>query len=62
MLVVDGKNTLQYRPVTLGAREGNLRVVQSGLTAADRIVVNGLFRLRPGMPVAPQIVAMEKES
>jgi RND family efflux transporter MFP subunit len=62
VLVVDGKNTLQYRPVTLGAREGNLRVVQSGLTAADRIVVNGLFRLRPGMPVAPQIVAMEKES
>jgi RND family efflux transporter MFP subunit len=62
VLVVDARNTLQYRPVTLGAREGNLRVVQSGLTVADRIVVNGLFRLRPGMPVAPQIVAMEKES
>ena len=61
VLVVDGKNTLQYRAVTLGAREGDLRVVRSGLTANDRIVVNGLFRLRPGMPVAPQLVAMEKE-
>lgn len=61
VLVVDDKNTLQYRPVTLGAREGDLRVVKSGLTASDRIVVNGLFRLRPGMPVAPVLGAMEKE-
>lgn len=61
VLVVDGKNTLQYRPVTLGAREGDLRVVTSGLTAADKVVVNGLFRLRPGMTVAPNVVAMEKK-
>lgn len=62
VLVVDKANVLQYRIVTLGAREGDLRVIKSGLTAADRIVVNGLFRLRPGTPVAPTLVAMEKES
>jgi multidrug efflux system membrane fusion protein len=62
VLVVDEKNTLQYRAVTLGAREGDLRVVKSGISGADRIVVNGLFRLRPGMTVAPNVVAMEKES
>ena len=61
VLVVDAKSTLQYRAVTLGAREGDLRVVKSGLDAKDRVVVNGLFRLRPGMPVAPTVVAMEKE-
>ena len=61
VLVVDDKNTLQYRAVTLGAREGDLRVIKSGLTATDKIVINGLFRLRPGMPVAPSVVAMEKE-
>lgn len=61
VLVVDEKNTLQYRAVTLGAREGDLRVVKSGLSASDRIVVNGLFRLRPGMPVSPNLVAMEKK-
>jgi RND family efflux transporter MFP subunit len=61
VLVVDAKNTLQYRPVTLGAREGDLRVVTSGLTAADKVVVNGLFRLRPGMAVTPNVVAMEKK-
>jgi membrane fusion protein, multidrug efflux system len=68
VLIVDRKNVLQYRAVTLGAREGELRVVKSGLAAGDRVVVNGLFRLRPGMPVAPLVtsmetaVAMEKES
>lgn len=61
VLVVDAKNTLQYRAVTLGAREGDLRVVKSGITANDKVVVNGLFRLRPGMPVAPNVVAMEKK-
>jgi RND family efflux transporter MFP subunit len=61
VLVADAKNTLQYRPVVLGAREGALRVVTSGLAANDRVVVNGLFRLRPGMTVAPKLVAMEKE-
>lgn len=62
VLVVGKDNTLEYRAVTLGAREGGLRVITSGLHANDRIVVNGLFRLRPGMPVAPTVVAMEKAS
>lgn len=62
VLVVDAENTLQYRAVTLGAREGDLRVVKSGLTAKDKIVVNGLFRLRPGMPVAPSLSSMESGS
>lgn len=62
VLVVGKDNTLEYRAVTLGAREGDLRVITSGLTANDRVVVNGLFRLRPGMPVAPTVVAMEKAS
>lgn len=59
VLVADEKNVLQYRPVTLGAREGELRVVKSGLAANDRVVINGLFRLRPGMPVIPNLSSME---
>ena len=29
-----------------------------GLNAGERIVVNGIQRVRPGAPVAPQMVAM----
>jgi membrane fusion protein, multidrug efflux system len=59
VLAVDTSNVLRYRAVTLGARQGDLRIVTSGLQPNDRIVINGLFRLRPGMPVAPVLSSME---
>lgn len=59
VIVVDDKNTAQWREVTLGAHVNGLRIVTSGLQGGERIVVNGLQRVRPGMQVAPQDVAME---
>jgi RND family efflux transporter MFP subunit len=53
LLVVDDNNTVQYRPVKLGQATGGMRVVESGVTADDWIVVNGLQRARPGTPVNP---------
>jgi len=44
--------------VQLGPVVDGLRVVQSGLSAGETIVVNGLQRVRPGAQVAPQRVAM----
>lgn len=58
VLVAGKDNVLQYRPVTLGARHDDLRVVTSGLKPSDRVVVNGLFRLRPGTAVTPHVVPM----
>jgi RND family efflux transporter MFP subunit len=55
VLVVGADNTAVQRYVTLGALlEGNLRIVKDGLKADDRVVVNGLMRVRPGQKVAPQ--------
>lgn len=53
-LVVDAENKVQYRPVQPGAVHGDLRVVKTGLQPADRIIVNGLQRVRPGMVVTPR--------
>lgn len=61
VLVVGEDNTVGYREVTLGPTVGRLRVVTSGLDAGERIVVNGLQRVRPGALVAPQMVAMTPE-
>ncbi|MFG1292940.1 efflux RND transporter periplasmic adaptor subunit [Xanthobacter versatilis] len=58
VFVVDAANTAVWREVTLGAPVDGLRVVTSGLKAGERIVVNGLHRVRPGAPVAPQSVPM----
>ena len=57
VMVVDADSKAAYREVTLGAVVDGLRVVTSGLKAGERIVVNGLQRVRPGALVAPQLVA-----
>jgi RND family efflux transporter MFP subunit len=47
-------NTVEYRPVQLGPLVSGKRIVRSGLQGDEKIVVNGLARVRPGMPVNPQ--------
>ena len=51
LLGVDDKNVVQYRSVKLGPLREGLRVVETGLTAGEWIVVNGLQRARPGITV-----------
>jgi multidrug efflux system membrane fusion protein len=62
VLVVSADNKAEYREVTLGANVDNLRVVTSGLKSGERIVVNGLQRIRPGALVVPQVVRMDARS
>lgn len=57
--VVPANNQPEYRPVQLGATVGQLRVVTAGLKAGERVIVDGLQRVRPGAPVAPTEVPME---
>ena len=59
VMVVGADNKAEYREVQLGAPVGGLRVVSSGLKANERIVVNGLQRVRPGALLAPSVVAMD---
>ena len=58
VMVVGEDNKVAYRTVALGATADGLRLVTSGLKPGERIVVNGLQRVRPGVAVAPQPVAM----
>ncbi len=56
--VVGDDDSVEYRPVELGPLHEGLRVVREGLAPGERIVVNGLMRIRPGITVSPQLVAM----
>jgi membrane fusion protein, multidrug efflux system len=58
VMVVGADNKAAYREVTLGAFVDGLRVVTNGLKPGERIVVNGLQRVRPGALVAPDLVTM----
>jgi membrane fusion protein, multidrug efflux system len=52
--VVDQDNVARQRYVTLGALVDDLRVIKDGVSANDRIVVNGLMRVRQGQKVTPE--------
>lgn len=58
VLVVGDDGRVAYREVTLGERSEGLRIVTAGLMPGERIVVNGLQRVRPGSLVAAEDVAM----
>jgi multidrug efflux system membrane fusion protein len=58
VFALDKDNKVQYRPVKLGPLVDGLRVVREGLAVGDTVVVNGLQRVRPGVQVAPEQVAM----
>jgi RND family efflux transporter MFP subunit len=60
VLTVTSSNTVEYQTVNLGQSIDGERIVESGLEAGQVIVVNGLQRVRPGMPITPQTEAAAK--
>jgi multidrug efflux system membrane fusion protein len=59
VFVVDADGIAVRRDVLLGGTVEGLRIVQAGLVATDRVVVEGVRRImRPGIPVVAQEVDM----
>ncbi len=56
VFTVGDDGVVKPKPVVLGAIEGGLRVIMSGITADDRIVIDGIANpmVRPGVKVTPQ--------
>lgn len=57
LLVVNKDSVVEQRPVEIGAREGEMRVVTKGVAAEDRVIIAGLQRAVPGQKVDPQTQA-----
>jgi membrane fusion protein, multidrug efflux system len=57
--VVGADNKVSFRNVKVGPREGSLWVIEEGLSAGDRVIVEGLQKVREGMVVAPKQVAAD---
>lgn len=53
--VVGADRVAEARVVELGSLVDGLRIVRTGLAPGDRIIVNGLQRVRPGTPVTPEV-------
>ena len=55
VLVVGADNMVAIKYVTVGDLvDGGLRVIKEGLSADDRVIVDGLMRARAGIKVTPQ--------
>lgn len=57
LTVLDDNNKVDLRPVKLGTRQSDLWLVEEGLRAGERIVVDGIQKARPGMVVTPRPLA-----
>ena len=51
--VVGPDDMVQQKYITLGPLQGDRRVIKDGITADDRVIVNGIMRARPGIKVTP---------
>ena len=58
LYVVNDKNAVVSRPVRLGALHDGLREITDGLKSGERVIVNGLQQVRPGITVEPKLVDM----
>ncbi len=55
LFTVTEDGTVVPKPVELGAvTDGGLRIVRTGITPDDKVIINGLLRARPGQKVTPQ--------
>ena len=62
VLVVNADNQAEVRQITTGRRIDAMWAVKSGLKAGDRIIVDGLQKVRAGAKVAPSVVTVNPET
>jgi len=58
VLIVGDDQLVAYREVVLGQQSNAMREVVSGLVSGERIITNGIAKVRPGMPVTVNLVSV----
>ncbi len=60
VLVVGKDNIANFREVKIAGLVGGMRIIAEGLKGDELVVVDGLQRIRPGMPVSPQKIDVDQ--
>ena len=60
VLIVDDSNTVKQRHVVLGRRINAMWVVLEGLIEGDKVIIEGLQKVRPGVAVNPVLKTVDK--
>jgi RND family efflux transporter MFP subunit len=59
--IVNEQDKIETRRVTLGKQHNGLRAIEEGLQSSDRVVINGLQQIRPGLKVVPKLVKQQEQ-
>jgi RND family efflux transporter MFP subunit len=62
LLVVNAQNIVEVRIVTMGPLLQDQRVIRKGISAEDRVIVDGIQKARPGISVVPTSAAQPADS
>jgi RND family efflux transporter MFP subunit len=62
VVVIGQDNIAAFRPVELGTLNAGMQVIRKGLAAGERVVVDGLLKVRPGEKVDPKPVPIEDQA
>ncbi len=60
--VVNDSNKVESRPVIPGETKGDMWLINEGLNAGEKIVIEGLQKVRTGMAVAPELTEFKSQS
>lgn len=59
--IVSDSNKVENRQIEIGPRYNDYRVVKSGLKENDKIVIDALQKVKPGMPIIPKVTKFESK-
>jgi membrane fusion protein (multidrug efflux system) len=62
LYIVDAESKARFKRVAAGSVVGGLRVIEQGVTAGDRVIIEGIQRVRPDMPVTATEVPFPADS
>jgi membrane fusion protein (multidrug efflux system) len=61
-MVVKPDATVEQRMVKAGERVGNLWIIDSGLKPGEKVIVEGIQKVKPGVKVSAKTVKPEEET
>jgi membrane fusion protein (multidrug efflux system) len=59
--VVGADNKVSIRPIKVGEKTGNMWVINEGLNPGDRVIVEGVGKVKDGTPVVPKLANIQAE-
>ena len=61
LMIVNKDDTVEQRYIKAAEQVGNLRVISSGLSAGDRVVIGDLWRVSAGLKVVPKLTSIDAQ-